>query len=42
MDYSLTETNNEEVPMEALAIAEIFGIDSDLIEQAKKTLTSSF
>lgn len=41
MDYSLTETNNEEVPMEALAIAEIFGIDSDLIEQAKKILTSS-
>lgn len=40
MDYGLMEVHNEEVPMEALAIAEIFNIDPELIERAKKLLST--
>lgn len=38
MDYSLVETTQDDVPMEAISIAEIFGIDAELIQQAKATL----
>lgn len=36
MDYSLVENNDDVVPMEALRIAAILGIDSDLLERADK------
>jgi DNA mismatch repair ATPase MutS len=34
MDYSLVENNDDVVPMEALRIAAILGIDEDLLERA--------
>jgi hypothetical protein len=34
MDYSLLEHDADDVPLEALRIAEILGIDKDLIRQA--------
>jgi DNA mismatch repair ATPase MutS len=38
MDYSLVETTEDNVPMEAISIAEIFGIDEELTAQAKRLL----
>lgn len=38
IDYSLEETNETEVPQEAIKIAEIVGVDSELIEYAKNYL----
>ena len=38
MDYSLVETQNEDVPMEALKIAEIFDVDEEFLELAKKMM----
>lgn len=32
MDYSLVETNADEVPMEAFTIARLFGVDKELLE----------
>lgn len=40
MDYSLLEEKGETIPREALKIAEILGVDADLIEHAKKYLES--
>lgn len=36
MDYSLVENNDDVVPMEALKIASILGVDSELLEKADK------
>ena len=36
MDYSLVDNNDEIVPMEALRIANILGVDSELLERADK------
>lgn len=36
MDYSLVENNDDIVPMEALRIANILGVDSELLEKADK------
>ncbi len=36
MDYSLVENNEDVVPMEALRIASILGIDEELLEKADK------
>jgi hypothetical protein len=36
MDYSLMEHTNDEVPREALQIAQIMGIDPELIQRAKQ------
>lgn len=36
MDYSLVENNDDAVPMEALRIAAILGIDEELLERADK------
>ena len=33
MDYSLVETDADEVPMEAFNIARLFGVDAELLEQ---------
>ena len=38
MDYSLVETKNDDVPMEALKIAEIFAVDSDFLQLAKEKI----
>lgn len=38
IDYSLIEDNSEVVPHEAILIASILGVDSDLLETAKKYL----
>ena len=38
IDYSLEETNETEVPHEAIKIAEIIGVDSELLEYAKNYL----
>ena len=38
IDYSLEETNETEVPQEAIKIAEIVGVDSELLEYAKNYL----
>ena len=38
MDYSLIETQNDDVPMEALSIAEIFEIDKGFLQLAKEML----
>lgn len=38
MDYSLVETTQDDVPMEAISIAEIFGVDEELTTQAKQLL----
>lgn len=38
MDYSLVETTQDDVPMEAISIAEIFNVDEELTAQAKKML----
>lgn len=35
MDYSLVETNTDDVPMEALKIAEIFDVDREFLQMAK-------
>ena len=35
IDYSLEETNETEVPHEAIKIAEIIGVDRELLEHAK-------
>jgi DNA mismatch repair protein MutS2 len=35
VDYSLTEVKNEEVPAEAIRIAEILGVDAELIKLSK-------
>lgn len=35
MDYSLTETNLDEVPMEALTIAKLFGVDEEFLENCQ-------
>jgi DNA mismatch repair ATPase MutS len=40
MDYSLDETKGLEVPAEGLKIAEIMGVDEDLIKRAKSYLTN--
>ena len=34
MDYSLIETSEDDVPMEAIHIAKIFGVDEELIQKA--------
>ncbi len=36
MDYSLIETQEDDVPMEALKIAEIFNVDEEFLQLAKK------
>ena len=36
MDYSLIENNDENVPMEALKIAEVLGVDNTLLKTAKE------
>lgn len=36
MDYTLIEIFNEEVPQEAIKIAQILGVDSDFLDLAKK------
>jgi dsDNA-specific endonuclease/ATPase MutS2 len=41
MDYSLVETQNEDVPMEALKIAEIFEVDKEFLELAKEMMGNS-
>ena len=41
MDYSLVETTEDNVPMEAISIAEIFGVDEELTTQAKQLLQKS-
>ena len=33
MDYSLVETDADEVPMEAFNIAKLFGVDAELLKQ---------
>lgn len=38
IDYSLEETTEKEVPHEALKIAEILGVDKDILERTKKYL----
>lgn len=38
MDYSLVETTQDDVPMEAISIAEIFGVDEELTAQAKRLI----
>jgi hypothetical protein len=38
MDYSLVEDSVEQVPMEALRIAKILGVDRVLLEKAEKYL----
>lgn len=38
IDYSLEETTDNEVPHEALKIAEIIGVDDDILERTKKYL----
>ena len=40
MDYQLVETTQDDVPMEAISIAEIFGIDEELIQLAKNKLAN--
>lgn len=40
MDYSLLETEQDDVPNEAIKIAEIFGVDQEFLLSAKQTLTS--
>ena len=39
IDYSLEETTEKEVPHEAVKIAEIIGVDKDILERTKKYLT---
>lgn len=41
MDYQLVETTQDDVPMEAISIAEIFNIDEELITTAKQILQRS-
>ena len=36
MDYALIETHEEDVPMDALKIAEIFGVDQEFLALAKR------
>ena len=38
MDYSLVDTQNDDVPMEALKIAEIFNIDKEFLQLAKNIM----
>lgn len=38
IDYSLEETTEKEVPHEAVKIAEIIGVDNDILERTKKYL----
>lgn len=38
IDYSLEETTDNEVPHEAIKIAEIIGVDDDILERTKKYL----
>jgi hypothetical protein len=38
MDYSLVEDSAEQVPMDALRIAKILGVDKILTEKAEKYL----
>ncbi len=38
IDYSLEETTEKEVPHEAVKIAEIIGVDKDILERTKKYL----
>ncbi|MDD4848174.1 MAG: DNA mismatch repair protein MutS [Bacteroidales bacterium] len=38
MDYSLVETDTDQVPMEGLRIAEIFEIDEEFLMEAKKQI----
>ena len=38
IDYSLVETQNDDVPMEALKIAEIFNIDKEFLQLAKEIM----
>ena len=38
IDYSLEETTDNEVPHEAVKIAEIIGVDDDILERTKKYL----
>lgn len=38
IDYSLVEEEREEVPREAIRIAEILGIDSELLEKARQVM----
>ena len=37
-DYTLVEDKSGEVPLEALHIAELLGVNNDLIDKAKKLL----
>ena len=36
MDYTLMETTEDDIPMEAIKIAEIFGVDEELLRMARK------
>ena len=36
MDYSLVETSDDEVPKEALTIAELLGVDEEFIRMARE------
>ncbi|OPZ27354.1 MAG: Endonuclease MutS2 [Bacteroidetes bacterium ADurb.BinA174] len=38
IDYSLEETTEKEVPHEAIKIAEIIGVDKDILDRTKKYL----
>lgn len=40
MDYGLVETEQDDVPNEAIKIAEIFGVDEEFLHSAQQTLTS--
>ncbi|MBO4654985.1 MAG: hypothetical protein J5644_05535 [Bacteroidales bacterium] len=40
MDYQLVETTQDDVPMEAISIAEIFNIDEELVKLAKTKLAN--
>ena len=39
MDYSLVENHTDDVPKEAVTIAEIFGIDEEFLQIAKEKLS---
>nr|WP_227461793.1 hypothetical protein [Odoribacter sp. OF09-27XD] len=38
IDYSLVEEEREEVPREAIRIAEILGVDGELLEKARRVM----
>lgn len=41
MDYTLLEHEADDVPLEALRIASILGVDDELVEQAGRYLTQN-